>query len=689
MRGVSKSSLSGKPGGVSTTLDAPVDGDAQRAFHHSPGYSGAEYSGTGVRADRLALAMILLIGLIHGLLYLTLVPPWQHYDEPNHFEVVWLVANRALFPAPRDSDPGMNRQVVESMVRHGFYRGTGVPDLQSSDPLRIGGYSQIGEAPLYYWLAAIPVAAARTAGIDAQLYLARFNSLLLYLLSLTAAWGVTRELTSEGSPLRLLAPLCLTLLPAYADVMTSVNNDVGAVAAFAFFLWGGVRLVKSGLRGGKTTLLNLLWTLGAALACAMMKTTVLLALPLALIAVGLAAWPRSPAAQRVVVVVGLGVAAFFLVLVFDWGDPAGWARGTFQESAGRVRMANLPSGRYAFAISPEPPVVAWLPSRFAQLLPPSKVEPLAHGVVTLGAWMWADRPTVARTPILNTYSGGLRAYREVTLTRQPQFFAFPVTLRRDTGRVWVELQGAAPESGATVYFEGLALAQGEFPPDSPPQFSDETGKEGTWSGQIFTNLLANPSAERGGLRLRPWVDRLGFRFLPDRGNNLLSVSLYVFQDVPATGQFTAFTAATLFRSFWARFGWGHVPLLGSKPYRPLLALTLIGLLGASAALWRLRNRLAWKALVFLGAAAGLVWAQTLLRGSNYLLQAHWVYTPVARYVFPAAIPVLLLLSAGWAEPFRRLEQRRNLNPQWKFLALGAVFAGLAIYALISLVVYYR
>jgi hypothetical protein len=33
------------------------------------------------------IALILLLALIHGLLYVFIVPVWEHYDEPGNFEV--------------------------------------------------------------------------------------------------------------------------------------------------------------------------------------------------------------------------------------------------------------------------------------------------------------------------------------------------------------------------------------------------------------------------------------------------------------------------------------------------------------------------------------------------------------------------------------------------------------------------
>jgi hypothetical protein len=69
------------------------------------------------RAETAILGAILAIGLVHALLYVYLVPPWQHYDEPNHFEIVWLTAKLGRHPKEEDIDPQLSRSVVQSRPR--------------------------------------------------------------------------------------------------------------------------------------------------------------------------------------------------------------------------------------------------------------------------------------------------------------------------------------------------------------------------------------------------------------------------------------------------------------------------------------------------------------------------------------------------------------------------------------------
>ncbi|MCK4899970.1 MAG: hypothetical protein KAS38_14415, partial [Anaerolineales bacterium] len=71
--------------------------------------------------DYKILGIVLMVGLIHGLIYIFIMPPWQHYDEPNHFEYAWLIANRETLPNTGDYDQSMHKSVAASMIEHNFF----------------------------------------------------------------------------------------------------------------------------------------------------------------------------------------------------------------------------------------------------------------------------------------------------------------------------------------------------------------------------------------------------------------------------------------------------------------------------------------------------------------------------------------------------------------------------------------
>ncbi len=67
-------------------------------------------------SERTELGLVLCVAALQGLLYVFLLPPWQHYDEPTHFEYAWLIANRGHLPTVVDVDPIMRREVAASML---------------------------------------------------------------------------------------------------------------------------------------------------------------------------------------------------------------------------------------------------------------------------------------------------------------------------------------------------------------------------------------------------------------------------------------------------------------------------------------------------------------------------------------------------------------------------------------------
>src|SRR5690349_24720950 len=76
------------------------------------------------RADRSAralLGLLLPLALLHGLLYLAIVPPWQHYDEPTHFEYARLIALWGRQPGINETDLTTNREIADSMYRFRFW----------------------------------------------------------------------------------------------------------------------------------------------------------------------------------------------------------------------------------------------------------------------------------------------------------------------------------------------------------------------------------------------------------------------------------------------------------------------------------------------------------------------------------------------------------------------------------------
>jgi hypothetical protein len=204
-------------------------------------------------------------------------------------------------------------------------------------------------------------------------------------------------------------------------------------------------------------------------------------------------------------------------------------------------------------------------------------------------------------------------------------------------------------------------------------------------------LLRNPSAENSWLYLRPWADKFGSKVFSDyEGQESFSLTIYTLVDLPVSAAYYQSVLAHLFRTSWAKVGWAHVPLLGAKPYRRIiLPLTILAFVGVGLTFWQNRKRFGkfpWEALLILGLSLATIWGATLVRGSTYLLTR--VFIPVARYAYPAIIPTVLVLSAGWLTLLETLERWLRLPGRVKYAVYTGIFIILNVYALLSITHYY-
>ena len=328
------------------------------------------------------------------------------------------------------------------------------------------------------------------------------------------------------------------------------------------------------------------------------------------------------------------------------------------------------------------------PTEIFQLLPEAQVNALRGKTVTLGAWIWATRPLTINT--LTLYDGQQSFSRAIQVDTSPTFFALSAVVGTEAGHARVILaQGnlGSPQAD-TVFYDGLVLAEGARPLDAIPQFNDPDAQQGTWGGQAFSNLLRNASGEIAGPGIKPWPVESRPELLIYSSPELVLGSLL---DWRGAGWYYQTTARNLLQTFWAKFGWGHIPLrlpFTSHPYFPLAMLALVGLGGAAMGLWRRRFILPWNVLLFLAMAMIGIWGQTVLRGTHSLVYPG-AFIPGARYTYPVIVPTLLMLNAGWLELAGYISRRMHLASTVKYFVYFLFFLGLDFAALLSIIHYYR
>lgn len=208
------------------------------------------------------LRWLLPLALLHGLLYLILVPPWQHYDEPTNFEYARMIAEDGRLSAVGLVNRPTRWQIADSMNRLNFWRGQPQPMVAWDVPFI--GYDQRVHPPLYYLVAAAPIRATLDQPVEVQLYAARMVGVLLYVLSVAAVWRMAVALAPESPAMQLALPLAYASVPPFAALMAAVNSDVLINFTGAALLLACVLLVRDGPRPAHLVLALLALAVGVA-----------------------------------------------------------------------------------------------------------------------------------------------------------------------------------------------------------------------------------------------------------------------------------------------------------------------------------------------------------------------------------------------------------------------------------------
>jgi hypothetical protein len=643
--------------------------------------------------DLKLLIALLAITLAHGLAYVFIIPPWQHYDEPTHFELVWLTARQKSVPQESILDQDIRRSIAISMRENDFFRDAGFePPLEENGQIWLG-YSQIGNRPLYYYLAAVPALLLENLGVTAMLYGARLVSLLCLLISVLACWGVVAELTPPGHSLRFFLPLSLALLPGYVDVMTAVNNDALAACLAALAIWICIRIIRRGFQA-----ITILFFLVLAVLIFFSKETAFSIYPLIALAVLLMVAHGRLASLRLWIWSGIAVGiTIFMIWAVVPGDAAFWYRLTNQELPTRGLHNQAILGDYVFQFDTQAGHLPdWFSAAVFQPLP--AINPDHDQVFTLGAWVWNDEFSSSKNSAAHLKLGfGENIFSRVfEVTAEPQFVAITGTLTTSEYKPFRVILAPSFQENNTnqaqlIYMDGIVLAQGEFPTSQPPEFDDDQGESGVWGNQSFINLLRNPSAERSGLRLRPVLDRITARLLPDQTQG--SLVLTSLLDGIGARQYYASAAQWLLVTFWGMFGWAHVPLLNSPSVRMMAGFTLtaclltLGWIGYSLKQRRKEMTKAVNELLFLSLALILPWSSAVVRAPLYLGQVN-LFLPVARYALAGFLPTIFLLNLGFVQFYRMLDRKFNTRGWVTACICVGSWLAYSIYALISIMVFY-
>ena len=618
------------------------------------------------------IKLILIVGLIHGLIYVFMIPPWWHHEEPGHFEYAWLIANRDEVIQRGDYDNNLRREIAISMLASEQDNLYNVKTKNlDDDPIKLGLGAVNPNFPVFHWIVSWPLRLVHNSDVLVQLYVVRLTSLILFVLSLWLTWLGMGEIVAKGHYLRWMVPAFLALLPGYVDNMTAVHDDVIASVAAGLFLWLSLRWLKRGF----SPLLLAGWLAALVLCYYARETTRLLIIVAPLVPL------LRLLKKKAVLIIGAIVCLVAVIIgmqILTFRDASQWFYIPAQNSPNRIETPQAPYGKYAFSLK-RGERSAW---KFGQSFSPSTIKTLRKKTLTLGVWIWADQPVQINLPLIQYRTpDGLKKSpsQQIQVGISPVFHTTTFYIPYEAGHTWLIPLPDFPDGSMRIYYDGFALAEGEFS-STPPVFDNNQLDAGVWDGQPFVNLVRNPSAEKAWLSVLALADNLSIKVPHIRGK--ISLLLATIQDISGFGWYYSIVGSLLFQEFWGRSAAAQVPLIGSFSYTFLRLVFILSLLGAVKRLFKLPSLLLRHDIFFLGSVIIVVWLPVIFRGMSSVFNPI-IFVPYARYAFPAFIPTVLLINVGILELLCWVRSRKDLPENFPTLAYWAFIVGLAIYAILS------
>jgi hypothetical protein len=178
------------------------------------------------------LYLLLALALVRGIIYASLVSPWQAPDEPGQFERARAALTAAEWNSTSANGPAWYEELLQSLFTFDFwdFLDDNRPAYAPNSPLNlyIVPYHEVYEG-LYgsrpaYALLGWPLFLARDQDITLQLYLVRLNTVLLNLGVILLAYQMARTIFPRDLFLALGVPAIIVFNPQHTHLLSTVNN---------------------------------------------------------------------------------------------------------------------------------------------------------------------------------------------------------------------------------------------------------------------------------------------------------------------------------------------------------------------------------------------------------------------------------------------------------------------------------
>lgn len=207
--------------------------------------------------------LFLALSLVRGILYASVVPPWQAPDETAHFEYIGLLYQKRHLLQPEDASPALQQEMISSMYEHRFwsyipYPAPEIMPLSLAEIPFLRWSSVLGRFSLAYPLSALFFGPVFYQDIVTQLYAMRLVSVILGMLVVGMAFLTVRELFPDDRFLLVAVPAWIVFLPQHTHMASSVSDGNLAELLLSILIYAVVVSFKRGLSPWRGVLMALL-----------------------------------------------------------------------------------------------------------------------------------------------------------------------------------------------------------------------------------------------------------------------------------------------------------------------------------------------------------------------------------------------------------------------------------------------
>jgi len=178
------------------------------------------------------LYFVLALALIRGIIYASVVPPWQAPDEPPQFERAKAALTNADWVSDSQNPTDWYQDIAKSLFAFDFFDflDTSRPEYSPDEPITRYTYlyqeiyGNLYGSRIMYALIGWPLSLTDFDDITLQLYLIRINTVLMNVAIIFLAFLLTKTIFPNAPFMFWGVPILLLFMPQHTHLLSTVNN---------------------------------------------------------------------------------------------------------------------------------------------------------------------------------------------------------------------------------------------------------------------------------------------------------------------------------------------------------------------------------------------------------------------------------------------------------------------------------